>query len=522
MSATTPSTIVICPFATPNGPLHLGHLAGPYLAGDVYARYLRANGRRVIFPTGTDVNQTYVTTTARRRGISEEQLVADAGAGVWESQQAAGVSTDVFVPSGASYNQAILDFHQPLYDAGKLRLVPTPLPYSPRDKQFLLDGMVIGDCPVCLVPTCGGICETCGHPVDYTRMRGLRSTLDDEDRLELRTVPLLVLPMEEYREQLREFHAARPFRWRPHAEQIIEELLARPLLDLPITYPIKRGIPAPYPETPGQVINPWAEAMPQCIHGTWFAAQHQGEAGLAGDHHWLAEHNAELVYFLGFDNAPNWSMTYLAQLLAHGDRYITPTAIVVNEFYELDHSKFSTSRNHVVWTQDLAAEVPRDLIRFYAALTAPENQRTNFSRAALGTVVTQRLIVPWNELCDGLAKLAARMPANAELTPSPAGRERAEALKARFRLCYELPSFSLTRAAETIADHVDRLGVLAQAQIEVEEIADFLVEVDTLLACAAPILIDATAGHAGPLTQGGISSRLAVPELRRFSLTNLR
>ena len=41
-------TIVICPFATPNGPLHIGHLAGPYLAADVHARHVRATGRPVV------------------------------------------------------------------------------------------------------------------------------------------------------------------------------------------------------------------------------------------------------------------------------------------------------------------------------------------------------------------------------------------------------------------------------------------------------------------------------------------
>ena len=57
--------LVLGPNPTPNGGMHLGHLAGPYLAGDVYARYLRARGRHVIFTTGTDDSQTYVVAPAR-------------------------------------------------------------------------------------------------------------------------------------------------------------------------------------------------------------------------------------------------------------------------------------------------------------------------------------------------------------------------------------------------------------------------------------------------------------------------
>jgi len=51
--------------------MHLGHVAGPYLAGDVYARYQRARGRQVVFTTGTDDSQTYVVASARRAGAQQ-------------------------------------------------------------------------------------------------------------------------------------------------------------------------------------------------------------------------------------------------------------------------------------------------------------------------------------------------------------------------------------------------------------------------------------------------------------------
>jgi methionyl-tRNA synthetase len=491
VTGTDRRTIVICPFATPNGPLHAGHLAGPYLAGDVYARYLRAQGRSVIFPTGTDDNQTYVTSTAHRRGVAPEALVAESAAGVWHSQQVIGVSTDVFVPSGDSYRQTVIGFLTALHDAGRFVLREVPLPYSERDGEYLLDGLVAGECPVCLDTTCGGVCESCGHPVDYAQLRNLRSTMDPTDQVMLRPTELLVLPMEEYRDRLAEFHRQRPYRWRPHIEQLIGELLERPLLDLPITYPIGRGIPAPFPETPGQVINPWAEAMPQCVHGTWYAQAHKGERTEAIDEHWRAGHDAELVYFLGFDNAPNWAMTYIALLMAHGERYVLPSAIVCNEFYELDYEKFSTSRNHVVWSADLAAEVPRDAARFYLAITSPEYGRTNFSRAELATVVTRRLIEPWNALSDALAKASSGHAARTALSYTEQGQRRAATLASRFRLCYELPDFSITRAAQTIAGQLGRLreeAVLAES--DQSGLADVLLEVRTLLAWSAPILID--------------------------------
>jgi methionyl-tRNA synthetase len=43
--------IIIPATPTPNGDLHVGHMAGPYLAADIYARRLRAEGEQVTLTT---------------------------------------------------------------------------------------------------------------------------------------------------------------------------------------------------------------------------------------------------------------------------------------------------------------------------------------------------------------------------------------------------------------------------------------------------------------------------------------
>src|SRR4030095_9329865 len=61
-SATTPEertpaarrALVCATPPTPNGDLHLGHLSGPYLAGDIWRRFLRAKGVEVCYGTRTD------------------------------------------------------------------------------------------------------------------------------------------------------------------------------------------------------------------------------------------------------------------------------------------------------------------------------------------------------------------------------------------------------------------------------------------------------------------------------------
>jgi methionyl-tRNA synthetase len=254
--------------------------------------------------------------------------------------------------------------------------------------------------------------------------------------------------------------------------------------------------------------------MAASMYCTWYAAR---EPTAATDEHWHAGHAAKLVYFLGFDNAYFWGMTHLALLMAHDGRYIEPDTIVCNEFYELENEKFSTSRGHVIWTPDLLAEVPRDLVRFYLALTCPEHARTNFSRAALDKVTRARLVEPWNRLAAHLDRLVAA-EGTGPLAVSDAGRRAAAVLAERFAACYELPTYSLYRAADAIAYQVDRLARRAAGgDAGAGRSGDLLLSVRTLLACAAPLLVDvaATARAAGvDLTIGGIDNVTAIAPFR--------
>jgi len=484
--------IVIAATPTPNGDLHVGHLAGPYLAGDIYARYLRALGRPVIYTTCTDDSQTYVVATAARQGVTPQALCQRSTTAIENSLTAMGISMAGLPPIDDRYRQAVLSFVTRLHDTGRLRLRRVRLPYAERSGSYLFDGLVGGACPVCLAGSCGGTCESCGHPNSYDELLEPRSTIDPTDPVSYREQAILVLPMEDYRQRLTEYFESRADRWRPHSMQLIRQLLAGPLPDIPITMPGSGwGIEAPFAETPGQILYPWIEAMPASIYSTWWAAGRQGDPQPAEmDELWRSERDAEVVYFHGFDNTYHWGLMDLTLLMAHGDRYVLPESNVCNEFYDLEGTKFSTSRNHLIRGSDLLAEVPRDEVRFFLALTAPEYQRTNFTRQALDEVTELRLIEPWNALAEAVSLIIAGR-SGSTLATTPTGRARAGLVQARLRAAYDLDTFSAARAAETFADQLARLRTMAEDGSV--EPGDLLLEARTLLAGAAPILIDLAA-----------------------------
>jgi methionyl-tRNA synthetase len=518
--------LILGPNPTPNGGMHLGHIAGPYLAGDVYARYQRARGREVIFTTGTDDSQTYVVASARRAGISNEELCRTSTELIREALTAIGISFTGFGPFDDTYRETVLDFYRTLHAAGTFRLKTVRLPYSERNGEFMVEGMIEGDCPTCLTTSRGGLCETCCHPNNFDELLDPHSTVDPDDVLTYREATIMVFPLEEYREQLTAYHERWAPYWRPHLGQMVRELLSRPLQEVPITFPLNWGIPAPFPEVPGQVLNAWLELMPAGMYTTSYAARKLGRDTAPGEL-WRVEENLRMVHFLGFDNAYFFCLPHIALVMAHGGKYILPEWIINNEFYELESEKFSTSKGNVLSVQDMLKEVPRDVVRLYLALTAPEHTRTTFSRAGLDRVSANRLVGPWNRLAATLGKGLANATSGtaAWLPVSNAARHRAAAMLARFDAFYEMPNYSLSRAADTILVHIDRLARRAgtldglDIGVESESWGDLFLETKALIAAASPILIDlaAAAADAGGFEGDVASGAFDVPAVTPFT-----
>ena len=54
-------TLITTALPYANGPVHIGHLAGVYVPADIYARYLRLQGRDVLFIGGSDEHGVPIT-----------------------------------------------------------------------------------------------------------------------------------------------------------------------------------------------------------------------------------------------------------------------------------------------------------------------------------------------------------------------------------------------------------------------------------------------------------------------------
>ncbi|WP_033220210.1 class I tRNA ligase family protein [Kitasatospora phosalacinea] len=468
---------------TTNGDLHVGHLSGPYLGADVFSRAQRMLGHTALYASGGDDHQTYVVTTAQRLGLDPVELAARCNEEIRETLALARIDIDAFTSPDDDYRADVRAFFTDLYRAGKLERRTWTFPYCATTGRFLLEAFATGHCPECLVATCGAICENCGHPNDAGSLLFPTSTGAAADATEPREVEILVLPLEHHRERFADFYRERAATMRPHVLRFVQEMLARPLPDFPVSYPAQWGIPVGIDGFEGQVFNVWAEMLPGLR-----VMSETARARRAPDHRgdvWAADSGYELVQFLGYDNTFYFSLAHLGLALAHGG-LLTPTAIVTNEFYHLEGSKFSTSRRHLIWARDLVGKYGADNVRFHLALDNPEHQVSDFTEAAFTRSVRTRLHAPLTALAAALAPHTGR--------PAPAGPGTTALLdryRDRMRRAYALETFSLRQAAESTANLLALLAARAE-----QDPALAAEGVRVLAEQAAPLLPDLAAALA--------------------------
>ena len=85
---------VAWPYAS--GPRHLGHVAGPGVPSDIFARYHRLKGNDVLMVSGTDEHGTPVMVAADREGVSPRELADRNNALILDDYVRLGLSFDTF------------------------------------------------------------------------------------------------------------------------------------------------------------------------------------------------------------------------------------------------------------------------------------------------------------------------------------------------------------------------------------------------------------------------------------------
>ena len=91
-----------------NGPVHIGHLAGVYVPADIYVRYLRNNGKEVLFIGGSDEHGVPITIKARKEGVTPQDIVNRYHEIIKKSFEELGISFDTPAPARTATTNTLM------------------------------------------------------------------------------------------------------------------------------------------------------------------------------------------------------------------------------------------------------------------------------------------------------------------------------------------------------------------------------------------------------------------------------
>jgi methionyl-tRNA synthetase len=417
-----------------NSQIHVGNVTGSYLPADIFARYQRLVGNRVIFVSGSDAHGTPVTVRADADGTTPLVVYQRFHTGFLDLFQKLGLTYDLFT---STHTENHFKVSQAIFLAlkknGYLYTEKQRQWYSAAQRRFLPDRYVEGTCYICGYANArGDQCDNCGSLLDATLLINPRSKIDASSP-ELRETEHFYLDLGKLQAFILDFLRGKESYWRPNVlRQSLGQIQTTELHGRAITRDLDWGIPVPVEGWEGKCLYVWFEA----VIGYLSAAVEW--ASISGDpqawHDWWFNPQSRSYYFIGKDNIPFHAVIWPAQLHGVGEAFgklfdgrvgsqlTLPYDVPANEFMNLEGQKISGSRNWAVWALDFLTRYDPDPLRYYLTSNMPENRDTDWDWNGFLHSNNGELVATWGNLANRVLSFAyrhwdGRVPVPGELRP---------------------------------------------------------------------------------------------------------
>ena len=409
---------VAWPYA--NSQIHVGNLTGSYLPADIFARYHRLVGNKVIMVSGSDAHGTPVAVRADAEGTTPLQVYQQFHLGFLELFQKLGLAYDLYTSTHTeNHFKVSQDIFLALEKSGFLYTERQKQWYTSARNRFLPDRYVEGTCYICGFENArGDQCDNCGSLLDATQLIQPRSKIDNSTP-ELRETEHFYLDLGALEPAIVEFLRQREGYFRPNVlRQSLGQILAEGLRGRPITRDLDWGIPVPVPGWEGKCLYVWFEAVIGYLSAAIEWAQVSGQSEAWED--WWFNPDARAYYFIGKDNIPFHAVNWPGQLIGAGEwfgelfagqkgrRLTLPYDIPANEFMNLENKKISGSRNWAVWGLDFLSRYDPDPLRYYLTANMPESKDTDWDWEDFVRRNNDELVATWGNLANRVLAFAFR------------------------------------------------------------------------------------------------------------------
>jgi methionyl-tRNA synthetase len=393
-----------------NSEIHVGNITGSHLPGDIFARYHRLNGDRVLMVSGTDSHGTPVTLKADAQGVPVESVYKQFHDGFLDLYQQLGINYDLFT---TTHTQNHFKVSQAIFLAlqknGFLYEKSSAQWYSPSSKRFLPDRYVEGTCYLCgFEGARSDQCDNCGNPLEAEKLINPRSKVDGSTP-ELRDTNHFYLDLSKLEPNVASFLRERKSYWRDTViGQSLGQIESEGLKPRAITRDLDWGIPVPLAGWEGKCLYVWFEAVIGYLSATIEWAQVSGNP--EGWRDWWTNPSAKAFHFIGKDNIFFHAAWWPAQLMGTGNQFLElftgetgqpltlPYDVPANMFMNLEGRKISGSHNWAIWGRDFLTRYDPDALRYYLTVNMPENRDTDWDWDEFLHRNNDELVATWGNL----------------------------------------------------------------------------------------------------------------------------
>ncbi len=343
-----------------NGHLHIGHVL-EYTMTDIFVRYQKMTGRRVIYICADDTHGTSIMIRARKEGRSEVEVINDMSVAHQRDFDAFSIQFDHYGSTNSEATREVChEIWKSLRDNGRIATRDVTQLFDPVAGTFLADRFVKGNCPKCgATDQYGDSCDKCGSTYAATDLVDPKSTLSGA-RPEVRSAAHLFVSIEPDRPFLTEWVQSDGHVPKEVANYLAGHFLAEPLRDWDVSRP------APYfgfeiPDAPGNYWYVWFDAPIGYIGTTrqWCTAQ--GE----NFDKWWRSAETEIVHVIGKDIVYFHTLFWPAMLKSAG--YSLPTRVQVHGFLTVNGEKMSKSKGTFVLARTYLDHLDASYLRYYYA-----------------------------------------------------------------------------------------------------------------------------------------------------------
>jgi methionyl-tRNA synthetase len=455
---------VAWPYA--NGPLHLGHITGAYLPADIFARYHRLKGNKVLMVSGSDQHGAPITIRAEQESTTPQEVAAKYHQQFIDCWRKLGISFDLFTTTGTpNHTQVAHDIFLTLLNKGYIYKDKMLQAYCPKCQRFLPDRYLEGTCPYCgFTQARGDECDECGKPLNAWELKDLRCYLcSTPPRFE--SSEHFFLRLSSFQDKLTAWIKEQTH-WRRNVLSTTWKFLDEGLKDRAITRDLDWGVTVPQSGFERKRIYVWFEAVIGYLSASKEWAKLHGD-----DTAWQAfwQDDAKSFYFIGKDNIFFHTLIWPAMLMGYGNLNL-PYDVPANEFLTIEGRKLSTSRGRAIWLHDYLERYEPDPLRYTVAVNMPETGDSDFSWREFLRRNNNELVATYGNLAHRVLTFAHRNFDGAVPTPGELdGRSQ-----------------GLLHGAEVTLDGVDKLLYRCEFKGAVKETMSLAQEANRYLDEQAP------------------------------------